>query len=90
MLARRWKIDATFAATLTAGVDQRLKVALDATTVTVTLNGLTLGSFSYNGALLDGGLGLLTRTGTASFDNVHTMVGTHEAYAVDPTPRKCT
>ncbi|MFL5754716.1 MAG: hypothetical protein ACJ77N_00310, partial [Chloroflexota bacterium] len=82
----RWKIDATFAATLTAGVDQRLKVALDATTVTVTLNGLTLGSFSYNGALLDGGLGLLTRTGTASFDNVHTMVGTHEAYAVDPTP----
>jgi hypothetical protein len=83
---KSWVIDATFAATLPVGVDQKLKVQLDATTVTVLLNGTVLGSFTYNGGILDGGIGLFTRTGATSFDNVHTMVGTHETFAVDPTP----
>ena len=60
-----------FTTPLAAGVDYKLSLSLNGTTVTVSLNGTALGSFSYNGAVADGGLGTISRTGTTSFDNVH-------------------
>ena len=57
-IKNRWVVDARFTATLAAGVDYRLTLRLNGPTVTVLLNGTELGSFSYYGAVVDGGIGL--------------------------------
>ena len=54
--------------------------------MTVTLNGALLGSFSYNGAVADGGLGTISRTGTTSFDDVHVVIGSHVSNLPDSQP----
>src|SRR5204862_7819745 len=79
-------VDASFATPLTAGVDYKLAIDLSGTTVKVTLNGTFLGSFSYFGAVADGGLGTISRTGTTSFDNVHLTIGSHVDSSPDSTP----
>ena len=48
MIRNKWVVDATFAASLTAGVDYRVSLSLLGTSVTVSLNGVALGSVSYN------------------------------------------
>ena len=82
----RWIVDASFAITLTAGVDYRLDLSLATTTVTVTLNGAAVGSATYNGAVADGGLGALSRTGATSFDDVHVAIGTQVSSSPDSQP----
>ncbi len=79
-------VDATFAASLAAGVNHQLVLTLFGTTVTVTLNGVTLGSFSYNGAVADGQLGLLAATGTTTFDTVQVTYGVPQSFLADPIP----
>ena len=86
VVKNRWVIDARFATPLSAGVDYRLSLSLIGTTVTVTVNGALLGSFSYNGAVVDGGLGTISRTGTTSFDDVHVVIGTHVSNLPDSEP----
>jgi Ca2+-binding RTX toxin-like protein len=68
--AKGWYQDAVFAKTIDAGVDYTLNVSLKGTTVSVTLNGQAVGGFVYNALLVDGGFGLLSRNGPASFDDV--------------------
>jgi hypothetical protein len=69
--------------TIPAGVDQRFELTLRGLTVNALLNGITVATFSYNGDVVDGGLGLIARTGTASYDNTRVMVGTQVVNAVD-------
>jgi hypothetical protein len=65
---RGWTVDATFAKSLTAGVDYVLTLALQGTVVTPTLNGAVLGSVAYNAGVSDGKVGTLSKSGTTSFD----------------------
>src|SRR5262249_52525281 len=75
-----------FAVTLGTGTDQKLTLALSGTTVTVSLNGTSLGSYSYNGDVVDGPVGLLVRSGTTSFDDSRSLIGTHVISVVDSIP----
>jgi hypothetical protein len=52
----------------------------------VLLNGVQVASYSFNGDVVDGGLGLLVRSGTASYDSTRVLVGTEVINAVDSTP----
>ena len=86
LIRGQWVEDARFTTPLSAGVDYRLSLSLNGTTVTVTVNGVLLGSFSYNGAVADGGLGAISRTGTTSFDDVHVVIGSHVSNLPDSQP----
>ena len=85
LIRNQWVEDARFVTPLAAGVDYKLSLTLNGTAVTVTLNGAVLGSFSYFGAVADGGLGAISRTGTTSFDDVHVAIGVHVSNSPDPT-----
>src|SRR5262249_14905145 len=65
-----WVVDASFAKTLAANTDYVLNLTMRGASVTVTLSGAVLGTWSFNGVVVDGKFGLLTRNGTTSFDNV--------------------
>jgi hypothetical protein len=82
-IKNRWVVDQTFAVTLGTGVDQKLMLALNGTTVTVSLNGTSVGSFSYYSNVVDGSVGLLVRSGTTSFDDSRSLVGTRVISVLD-------
>ena len=63
-----WVVDAAVARTIAAG-DSTLSVTLRGTTVNVSLNGQQVLSRIYNSNVVDGGVGLFSRTGTTSFDS---------------------
>src|SRR4029453_9578543 len=66
---RGWTIDARFSApTVVANVDQRLKVFLKGNTVSLTLDGNAVASYSFNSLLNDGQIGLITNGGPGSYD----------------------
>jgi hypothetical protein len=79
----RWFVDARFAVALAAGVDYRLGLRLNGPTAIVSLNGTELGSFSYYGAVVDGGVGAISRTGTTSFDSLRIVIGTYVSNSPD-------
>ena len=88
MLDGAWFTDVTFTvnpAALAAGA-YLLMAELSGASVNVYFAGALIGAFAYNGALLDGALGLLVRSGTATFDDARLFVGTHVINAVDNTP----
>jgi Ca2+-binding RTX toxin-like protein len=66
-----WYVDATYNNTtlLKTGTDLTLGLTLKGTTVNVTINGSQALSFAYNALVGDGSFGLLSRTGTTSFDD---------------------
>ncbi|HEU5192826.1 MAG TPA: hypothetical protein VFX14_24355 [Methylomirabilota bacterium] len=70
--ATGWVTDATYSnATLLPGTtDYTLGLSLKGTTVSVTLNNQVVLSRSYNALVTDGNFGLLSRTGTTTFDSV--------------------
>jgi len=55
-------------ASIVAGSDYTLGITLKGTTISVSLNGSLVASRTYNALLTDGDFGLLSRTGTTSFD----------------------
>ncbi len=55
-------------ATIVAGTDYTLGMTLKGTTMSVTLNGQTVASRAYNAVVTDGSFGLISRTGSTSFD----------------------
>ena len=75
-IKNRWVVDAGFGASIVAGAAHRLAVSLFGTTVTVRLDGISVGSFSYYGAVADGDIGAISRSGTTSFDDVRVEIGT--------------
>ena len=78
--------DFTTTVAITPGVDQKLTLALSGTGVTVSVNGVALPTYDFNSDVVDGSLGLLTKTGSKSFDNTRVQVGTHIVNAVDAVP----
>ena len=85
-IRNQWAIDANFASSLSAGVDSMLAISLNGTSVTVSAQRRVVGSFSYYGAVADGGLGTISQTGTTSFDDVHVVIGTHVDSSPDSQP----
>ncbi|HEX4527110.1 MAG TPA: PKD domain-containing protein [Gaiellaceae bacterium] len=82
----RFVTDFTMTATITPGADQKLTLALSGTSVTVSVNGVQQTVYYFNSDVVDGSLGLLTKTGSKSFDNTRIQVGTHIVNAVDSVP----
>ena len=69
--SRGWFTDAVINnSSVVAGTDYTLGIMLKGTTVSVTLNGSLVASRTYNAVVTDGNFGLLSRTGTTSFDTV--------------------
>ena len=64
-----WTIDQSIARTLDPGVDYTLKLTLRGASLAVQLNGAAVVSYGFNSAVVDGSVGLLTRSGTSTFDN---------------------
>jgi len=64
-----WKVDQSFAKVLDAGVDYTVKLTMRGASVSIQLNGATIGSYGFNSAVVDGSVGLLTRGTTSSFDD---------------------
>ena len=67
---RGFVIEQTIAKALSAAIDYTLSLSLKATSVAVTLNGVYVTTWAYNAPVVDGSLGLITKGGSASFDNV--------------------
>jgi len=55
---------------IVAGTDYTLGLSLKGTSVSISLNGQSVGGKVYNALVTDGGFGLLSRTGTTSFDTI--------------------
>ena len=53
-IRNKFVVDLTVAATMAAGADQKLLLALSGTTVTVSLNGTQLTTYSFYGNVVDG------------------------------------
>jgi hypothetical protein len=69
--AKGWFTDATVSnSSILANTDYTVELVLKGTTVSVNLNGQTIVSRVYNAVVTDGSFGLLSRTGTTSFDTV--------------------
>jgi hypothetical protein len=68
---RGFIIEQVTAKVLSATIDYTLSLSLKATSVAVTLNGAYVTTWAYNAPVVDGSLGLFTKGGSASFDNVH-------------------
>ena len=63
-------IEQTIAKLLSATTDYTLSLSLKGTSVAVTLNGAYVTTWAFNAPVVDGSLGLFTKGGSASFDNV--------------------
>ena len=84
---QRWVTDASFSRALTPGVDQKLTLQLGANTVTVCVNGGVAGAFTYNGPVVDGGLGAFEPDAARRRSTTCAgMIGTHVVNEVDKTP----
>src|SRR5262249_56342654 len=81
-----WFVDAVASATISAGSDYTLLVALDKLNVNVVLNNKSVLNFTYNFLVHDGGLGLMARNGAGSFDNL-LIRGDDQTYAGGGTPQ---
>jgi hypothetical protein len=68
---RGFIVEQAIAKTLSATTDYSLSLSLKATSVAVTLNGAYVTTWAYNAPITDGSLGLFTKGGPSSFDNVH-------------------
>jgi hypothetical protein len=69
--SKGWFVDATYNNTaVQAGVDRTLGLTLKGSSVSVTYNGGLVLSHIFNALVTDGNFGLMSRTGTTSFDAV--------------------
>jgi subtilisin-like proprotein convertase family protein len=74
-----FKVDASSARSLVAGQDYALEVTLKNNTVSMALNGAVVLGYAYNASVSDGGFGLFTQDGAASYDTV-TVASNDPAY----------
>jgi hypothetical protein len=65
---RGWVVDTSVSRTLSASSDYAVGLILNGTTVSVTINGAFVKSWSFNAPVVDGAVGVLSRGGTTSFD----------------------
>jgi len=66
---RGYVVETSFAQALTAGVDYVVTLTMRGAAVSVSLNGVFVGTWSYNGAVVDGRFGTFTKGGTSLFDS---------------------
>ena len=64
-----WAIDRSFTKDIATNTDVTLKLVTSGSSVNVYLNGGFVGTHSFSAALVDGDLGLLARSASASFDS---------------------
>jgi hypothetical protein len=65
-----WVVDSAIARPgLAAGVDYALGVSLKGSTASITLDGSTVFSYSFNATIVDGAVGVMARGGSVSFDS---------------------
>ena len=64
----QWVVDASVARTLTPNADTTLTVTLKGTSASVQVGGTFILSFAFNAPVVDGALGLVSRSGTTSAD----------------------
>ena len=81
-----WTTDLSASATILAGANNTLMVAMSGNTVTVVLNGKSVLSRTYNVLAHDGALGLFSKGGGAVFDNL-LIRGDDVAFAGGGTPQ---
>jgi hypothetical protein len=77
-----WSVDAALNTTIRTGTDHELLVLLKGTTVSVSLDGQAVLGYVFNGLLVDGQFGLVTRDGGSSFDEV-TLKTSDPAFLAD-------
>ncbi len=65
-----WKVDVAASWSVNPSSNYILGVTLKGTTASVTVNGQTVLGHSFNGLVVDGDFGLLSRAGSSSFDNL--------------------
>jgi large repetitive protein len=78
---RGWTTVASIARVIHAGVDYKLGVSLQGTTVSVTLDGQQVLGHAFNSFTVAGEAGLFSRNGSASFDDV--LVQTNDPKFLD-------
>ena len=76
-----WVSDAVLSMVIHAGTSYTLGVALQGTTVSLTLDGQTLLGHTFNAATVDGNFGLLNTDSFASFDDVRVKTNDPEVTA---------
>lgn len=64
-----WVVDAAVSRSLSSGTDYSLSLSLKGSTVSASLNGVSVLSKSFNSTVVDGAIGVLARGGSASFDS---------------------
>ncbi len=79
---RGWTVDSAVALAYTVGEDDTLSLAFKGASVSARVNGAMVGSFGCNAAVVDGRIGVFTRNGASSFDEV--TIGTNDP-TVGPT-----
>jgi Ca2+-binding RTX toxin-like protein len=89
-----WAVDATVAKTLSTGTEYTLGLTVKGTTVSVTLNGALVLSYSFNAVAVDGGFGYMARNGAGTFDDFTLKTddpafqGPQNLKAATPAPRR--
>ena len=66
---RGWVVDAAVSRALTPGADYAVELTLNGTSVSVVVNGTLALSFGFNASIVDGAAGVLSRSGTTSFNS---------------------
>jgi hypothetical protein len=79
---RGWSFDAVTEKDIDAGKDYTLFVSLKGRTVSVSLDGYVVLGHAFNGAVIDGDFGLLSKDGSSSFNEV--IVKTDDPAFSDP------
>jgi hypothetical protein len=82
---RGWVVDTAVSRTLVAGTDYALQLVLSATSVSVTVGGALVTSYGFNGAVVDGAVGVLARGSTTSLDSFRLRTN-DPAFASAPAP----
>ncbi len=68
--ANGWYYDSLSSQSLAGGTDYALGISIRGSSVSVLLNGQTKLSFTFSKTLTNGGLGLISKAGPSTFDNV--------------------
>jgi hypothetical protein len=82
---RGWVVDTSVNRSLAANTDYAVGLTLNGASVSVTLNGAFALSWGFNAPVVDGGIGVLSRSGTTSFDNFRIRTN-DQAFALTRLP----
>ncbi|MDX6678526.1 MAG: hypothetical protein QOE31_2578, partial [Solirubrobacteraceae bacterium] len=82
----RWVVDASVARALTANTDYAVSLVFKGTSVSVAVNGAFALSFAFNAPVVDGAVGVVSRSGATSFDSYRVRTNDPQFAATTPPP----